>query len=272
MWKRPLLPLLMALMPSLALGQTVTCDRFEPQATLEGSQLTVSLDTDLPDSTVVMVSVSRSYWAGTPLQEYPIDYLESRSTVGEWRKPRVVSVDHAVWRRKLDERVRLLAAAGEPVKVVRPDADVAVSFTVPVNQADPRFGAGNRNLVGKKVATTGLRVVWAERKVSHPFGTVAQPAPAEFGSPDGLVRGLKYRLSRDTPLAPERHPADPLRATALIRHVPAGTIVTVLGVDRSDASNPWYRVSAASASGGDLGTGWVNSVALIGQELKVVRL
>ena len=140
MRKRLLLFLAIALTPSLAFGQTVRCDRFEPNAILERSQLSVSLDTDLPDSTQVMVSVSRSYWADAPLQEYPIAYLETRSTVGEWRKPRIVNVDHAAWRRQLDERVRRLGAAGIAVKVAKTDTDVTVSFTVPVNQTDPRFG------------------------------------------------------------------------------------------------------------------------------------
>ncbi len=269
---RLFLLLVFAFAARAVLAQTITCDRFEPQVTLEGSRLTVSLDTDLPDSTTVMVSVSRSYWAGSPLQQYPIDYLETtRSTVGEWRKPHSVGVDHAAWRRKLDDRMRTLAAAGIPDKVVKIDAHVVVSFTVPINQADPRFGTGNRNLVGKKIATTSLRVVQGERRVNHPFATGAQPAPAEFVSPDGLKQGGKYRLSRQTPLMPERHPADLIRAIALIRRVPADTLLTVLAIDRSDPSNPWYRVSAASAAGVVVATGWLNSDALIGQEIRVVR-
>ena len=56
-----------------------------------------------------------------------------------------------------------------------------------------------------------------------------------------------------------------------MRRIPAGTIITVLSVDRSDASNPWYRVKAASASGTDMGTGWVNRIAVIGQEIRVIR-
>lgn len=110
--------------------------------------------------------------------------------------------------------MRVRAAAGEPVKIATIDTDVTVSFTVPINQADPRFGPGNRNLVGKKVSTSGLRVVRAEVKVKHPFGAGAQPSPAEFGAPERLRPGVKYHLSRETPLAPERHPADPLRVAA----------------------------------------------------------
>lgn len=255
------------LAPSIALSQTITCDCFDPKVALQANQLTGSLDTDLPDFTQVMVSISRSYWAGAPVEEYPLDYLESRATVGEWRKPRVVNVDHSVWSRKLDERLQMLAVAGEPVKVGKVDTDLTISFTVPINQADSRFGPGNRNLVGKQVAPSGLRVVRSE----YPLGAAARPASLEFGSPEALKPGVKYRLSRETPLVPERHPTDPLRATALIRSMPAGTSISVLSVDRSDQSNPWYCVRAASSSGIALGDGWVNSTALIGQKIKVIE-
>jgi hypothetical protein len=72
-------------------------------------------------------------------------------------------------------------------------------------------------------------------------------------------------------LAPERHPTDPLRAAALIRPMPAGAIISVLSVDHSDQSSPWYRVRAANSSGIALGDGWVNSAALIGQEIKAIE-
>jgi hypothetical protein len=157
------------------------------------------------------------------------------------------------------------------VKVGKVDTDLTISFTVPINQADSRFGPGNRNLVGKKVVPSGLRVVRSEVKVRYPLGAAARPAALEFGSPEALKPGVKYRLSRETPLAPERHPTDPLRAAALIRPMPAGAIISVLSVDHSDQASPWYRVRAANSSGIALGDGWVNSAALIGQEIKAIE-
>ena len=158
------------------------------------------------------------------------------------------------------------------MKVGKCDTDLTISFIVPINQADSRFGPGNRNLVGRKVARSGLRVVRSEVKVRYPLGVAAQSASIEFGSPEALKPGVKYQLSRETPLAPEgRHPTDPLLAIALIRPMPAGTIISVLSVDRSDQARPWYRVRAASSSGIAFGDGWVNSVALIRQELKVIK-
>jgi hypothetical protein len=258
--------------PEQRVAESITCDRFDPVASLEGDQLLVSLDTDLPDSTQIMVHISRSYWAGIPSEEYPIDYLETSGTVAEWRKPRSVGVDHGTWRRQLDERVRMLARAGQPVKVSKVDSDVAVSFTVPINQPDSRFGIRNSNLVGKRVEIKGIRVVTGELKVKHPFTKTAHELrPTEYGSAENLQPAAKYRLSRETPLVPERHPSDPLAAIAALTRVPAGTIITIARVDRSDKANPWYLVKARSVSGAMLGEGWINSDALIGQEIKTLR-
>ncbi|HEV7509530.1 MAG TPA: hypothetical protein VGS07_31945 [Thermoanaerobaculia bacterium] len=262
--------LLLTLAPEIALAQTVKCDRFEPRTILEGHHLLVSLDTDLPDSTVLMVGVSRSYWAGHPLQEYPIEYLDTHSTVGEWRKPRRVDLDNAAWKAKLDDSLKYLAQMGKPIHITKLDKSVAVSFVVPINQSDPRFGTRNQNLVGRKMSTStsGLRIVTAEVKVAYAISKVALASSIDYGDPENLRRGVRYRLSRETPLAAELHPADPLRAASSMGRLSAGTVITVLAVDGSELPHTWYRVRASTTLGARLG--WVNGLALIGQQLIVV--
>ena len=49
-----------------------------------------------------------------------------------------------------------------------------------------------------------------------------------------------------------------------IRELPPGTVIQILGRAERDFA-PWYRVKARTASGASIGTGWINSVALIGQ-------
>jgi hypothetical protein len=203
---------LLTLAPDNALAQTIKCDRFELKAILEGDHLQVSLDTDLPDSTGLMVGISRSYWAGHPIQEYPIEYLDTRSTVGEWRKPRRVDLDNAAWKAKLGDRLRYLAQTGKPMHVTKVDKAVAVSFVVPINQSDLRFGTRNQNLAGRKVATSGLRVVTAEVKITYAISKATHASAVDYRDPENLRRDVRYRLSRETPLAVEPHPADSLRA------------------------------------------------------------
>ena len=53
----------------------VTCNQFEIKYSLDGEKLKLSLLTDLPKDTDIMVSISRSYWeTGNPTQ-YSVDYL-----------------------------------------------------------------------------------------------------------------------------------------------------------------------------------------------------
>jgi hypothetical protein len=170
MKSRAALLLSAGLSPSLALCQPVRCDRFEPKATLGGDGLRLSLDTDLPNSTVIMVTVSRSYWEGTPEREYPLDYFAARSAVKEWRTARAIRVDRAVWQKVLDERNRIAAVLGKPLRIARIDSHLTVALVVPLTQTDPRFGAGNRNLLGTKVLSDGLRVVTDAVRVEHPLG------------------------------------------------------------------------------------------------------
>jgi len=249
----------------------VVCDRFELLAVLEGDQLLLSLDTDLPDETVLMVSAARSYHEGSPEQEKPLNYLSERSTVGEWRVPHKVSLTHGVWAKLLDERARLSTVTGEPLNIKRTNGDLDASFTVPINQTDPRFGKGNENLRGKKVPTTGLRTVRVEKKIPYPLPVNATRPARTYVARDALESGVTYQIPKEVPLMPSRDPADPLEALKSLRRIPAQTLITVLTVDRRQASNPWYRVKAVGPAGAALGTGWINSIALIGPDIVRVR-
>ncbi len=249
----------------------VVCDRFNPLATLEGNELVLSLDTDLPDSTVLMVSVSRSYWNSSTEQEYPLDYLSTRSTVGEWRKPHKVSVSHNVWAKLLDDRMKLAAKINDPLKIKSIKGDIEASFTVPISQTDPRFGQGNENLRGAKVPTSGIRAIRAEKLIPHPLGSKASAPKNPYAPREALQSGSTYTLPKEVPLMPQRDSADPLGDLEKMRRLPAKARITIVTVDRRQPTNPWYQVKAVGPTGDALGTGWINSLALIGSDILQVR-
>lgn len=68
---------------------------FDIQYKLVDKNLSVSLNTDLPDDTVVIISVSRSYWEKGSSEEYSIDYFSERANVNEWRKAHEVLLDNS---------------------------------------------------------------------------------------------------------------------------------------------------------------------------------
>ena len=76
--------------------------------------------------------------------------------------------------------------------------------------------------------------------------------------------GQVLQVSKETPLMPELEPADPMAALQRMRRLPLRTTIKVLRVTMKQQT-PWYFVEAKSPSKASLGSGWINSVALMGQ-------
>lgn len=246
-------------------GRLVT-DTFEIHYEWQGDTLLVSIRSDLPDNATLMVSVDRWYWEKGSSDTYSLPYLSEKSRVGAWEdQTHRVAVDDDWWRDSLQAHQRQMAGMGVPYEVRRVEDTVRVDFTVPVNQDDPRFGRGNENLTGKVVRQEGLRVVDQEVALHKPLGE--QPEPSPWVSGKGLKPGNTYSITESAPLMPAFEPRDPIAAAAAAVNMPAGTRITVKEV-RTKQGNPWYRVEAFSPTGGSLGTGWLNSIALIGQDIR----
>ncbi len=247
----------------------VVCDKFKLVAQLTGSTLNLSVDTDLPDSAVVMVTVSRSYLEQGNASTYVLDYFSQKSSVGQWRSKHSISVDNDKWNSALRERQELASRAGIGFGVASVSDNITVSMVVPINQPDPRFGKGNSELTGKAVSTTGLRVVKDKMEINYPLSG-APIGKSSYGNPLQLEVGQSYIVTKKTPLMPSHSPADPIAALQMVKQIPNGGGFTVLGTfDKK--GNRWYQVSAFDQRLEPIGTGWINSGALLGQQLKAVR-
>ena len=66
---------------------------------------------------------------------------------------------------------------------------------------------------------------------------------------------------------PEREPADPLEALLRVVELPAGSVVRVTTTE-DQRGRPWYEVVLV---GRESTTGWINSSALIGQQIDRVE-
>ncbi len=91
-----------------------------------------------------------------------------------------------------------------------------------------------------------------------------------FVDPYQLVIGTKYCLSRKTPLMPSLNPADPIAAIQQMKQIPKGGVFKVLETVKK-RNSPWYKVIAFNQRKQRIGTGWINSTALLGQELKACK-
>jgi hypothetical protein len=171
--------------------EKIVCDKFNLKATLDGQLLKVSIDTDLPDDTRLMVSVSRPLNIVYDQEEYLIDYLSEKSTVGQWRGGKTVVLDNYKLLLQLEDlkaRWLILEVANQRTisiyggippgweeelnktyEVDKISNLITCSMVVPINQSNPRFGWRNKNLVGKAVSTEDLRIVEDEVQIHYPL-------------------------------------------------------------------------------------------------------
>ena len=107
----------------------------------------------------------------------------------------------------------------------------------------------------------------SEKNDIHPAADTSTP-PLQL-TPYDLQPGKTYILSREAPLMPELNPIDPMQALKIIKPLHPGYTIHILSIDYNDRNNRWYRVEATSADKSATSCGWVNPLALYGQDLRV---
>ncbi len=155
------------------LDAPIICDKFKIITTIEEAALELSLETDLPDNTVVFVHVTRFYFEKNSKAEYPLDYFSEKSIIGKWRSKQKVFIEGEKWKSLLMERQKEMSKLEFGFEVTSISDMLKVSMVVPVNQPDPRFGERNAHLSGKAVKNNDLRVVKDEVEIYYPL--VAPP-------------------------------------------------------------------------------------------------
>ena len=154
--------------------EKIVCNQFELEVVLVGDTLVISLDTDLPDATDVIIQLSRAFERKYPTGEKEgsvANHYRKESTVSEWRTARRILINTERWRAGIKKQQRRDEKAGlGRFKVENVSDQIEFKMTVPTNQSDPRFGKRNRNLVGKAVTkTTSGRIVDAKATFNFPI-------------------------------------------------------------------------------------------------------
>ena len=254
-------------------GQGIVCDRFEFRWELDGTDLLLAIDTDLPDEGGLSVSVSRTYYEVGSDDAYSRYYFSEFEPVSRWREPRRIALDADAWKADLTAHQNQMAAVGADLafEISRIEDSIEIRAVLHINQDDPRFGGrGNPCLSGEATSRMGNGdsvLVEAEESVDFPLDGPPPSSRSSRTPYDGLVTGESYRLSQATPLMPEREPADPLEALVRYVELPAGSVVRVTTTE-DQGGRPWYEVVLV---GRESTTGWINSIALIGQQIDRVE-
>jgi hypothetical protein len=199
---------------------------------------------------------------------YSVDYLSEKSTVGKWKSRHTIFVDSEEWKSLLRAKQEKMSRLGLGFDVVSISDKISVRMVVPINQPESRFGKGNSKLTGKALRTTGLRVVEDETEVNYPLDSPpVGKSPFPSLNPLELEIGQTYILSEQTPLMPSHSPVDPVAALQKMKQIPKGGVFKVLETFKKRGL-PWYKVVVLDQRKKRIGTGWINSAALLGQELK----
>ena len=252
----------------------VVSNRFVLQWSLDGTNLSLAIDTDLPDTAEVIVSVDRTYYTAGRSEAYSRSYFSERGRISKWRTPRLVPINDEVWKADLKAHQTKMARISRDVafEIDRIEDQIEVRAVVHLNQPDPSFGGhGSPKLSGRAVSRMAGRnnrnIVEDEKEIELPL-TGTRPTKRVRNVPyDGLRKGETYRLLTKTPLISARHNSnsistleEAMKVLSEMLYIPPGRVIRVVGVARSNGPNPWYEVEVI---GDDWVRGWINSTALI---------
>jgi len=247
----------------------IECNKFNVNAEIIGAVLNMAINTDLPDEAEINIYVVRSYLEKGSPEKYCIDYMRERSTVGEWRNERKIPIDNVKWETDFLDNQKKMAEYGLGFDVESISDKVEVAVYLSLSQNDLRFGKNLENLTGSRVQQRG-RLSPIEEIIDLDNPLEEQPTgPSRFANldPMNLDVGQSYTPEKDIALMPAIDPADVQAALLQIKRIPSDAYFTVHSV-RVVNNVPWYHVSATRLNGTAIGTGWINSSALLGQSFK----
>ena len=245
----------------------IVCDRFDVRSELKDNVLKFRIDSDLPDDAIVSVSVSRSYIEKGDSAEYSIAHYYNKTTMFNFKKEQIIQLNNDRWKHWLRKKQVKMSRLGYGFDVASVSDKVELRAVVPTRQANPDFGENNVNLRGKAVTHKGIRIV--EDNVSFEFPMKDPPvgkSPVPNLNPRALDVGAIYTIEKQTPLMPHYNPKNPALAIRQMKYLPWESQIKILKKKNLNG-RIWYRVSATSRNGIQLGSGWINSTALLGQKL-----
>ena len=230
---------------------------FKINYSLNGNSLNVSLVTDLPDDIKISLSVSRSYWEkGDAENEYSEDYFSEYGTVGQWKNTQKINLKKQIWQNNLAANQRKMAESGLGFDVARVSDSIHVSAIVLLsNKPELIFKDG-------KIGDNEIAIYYPmDGKIK---------TQSKYGNSQSLKIGKTYSVSKSTPLMHEFNPSDPIEALKKTKELVVENKIKILSVENRN-NEPWYKVKAFGQNNKSIGIGWINSSALIGQELKVIE-
>ena len=259
----------------------VICNKFTLNNVMSGDQVKVFLQTDLPDNARVGLMVYRSC-DGNDNKVYSIPYFRKTIEAATLKDGVNVNLAKIIWDRQYQNTLRRLKNGNRNFKVKKFSNDITVYCYLGASQKNSSFGSRNVNLKGRAVHKGRFNSVSAKKTFSYPLtltpneNEVVDKKEPENNSNDSieiekLKVGIGYIISRKVPL----YPALVNKNTAIIpenvKSIPSNGIFIVKDVKTNDRNIVWYKVEAYNAEDKKIGDGWINSMALVRQELAIIK-
>ena len=108
---------------------------------VDGTDLLLTIDTDLPDEGELSVSVRRTCFEVGSDTRYSRDYFSEFEPVSRWRQPRRISLDVAAWKANLSAHQEEMAALGNDYayEVDRIEDSISIRAVLHLNEDEPQF-------------------------------------------------------------------------------------------------------------------------------------
>lgn len=242
---------------------TSTYKEFSVDYTITGNVLTPHLKTDLPQNTNIVISISRYYWEKNDEynSDYSVDYFNETRTVSNWGEFKGISLDDNEWEEKLHQKQVKMAEVGLGFDIKNISDSITITAIITSgNYPYPK-------LIPSKRPITHVRL---EKGLSVNIPSKNKNIPQYIHNVNDLKKGETYQLSRKTPLMPFLYPKNHLTALSMIKDIQATQLIQIIEIEQKN-NTPWYNVIVTNNNQDILGRGWVNSIALIGQKIKIIE-
>jgi len=241
----------------------IVCNKFTLTARIEGNDLMLAVDTDLPDYAKVAFSVRRIYYEVGNEEAYSHPYFSKTEPVGSWRIPRPIALDAAAWKASLVKHQRKMSRTGSGMEfdIGKIDKYIEVSAFLSALDNDPRLGGLGNPKVVRNVKPN------ADKKLLFPLAGSYSSLRSKFAAWDNLKVGVKYRLSGTTTVVSAIPGTPEARRNFVSTKLPAGEVIRIYQVINYK-NGLFYRAALAEDPGLEF---IINSVVLIQQNLQVVQ-
>lgn len=243
---------------SIFLLLNVYCDEpfVEINTTIVENNLHISLNHNLSPNLEAIIKISRLYQEKIDPTKYALDFYFGEGKLSEWSKPREINISREVWEYAFKKKQIELSRYGLGFEVASVDKLIEIEVLILSNY-------------NKKKHKYDSLIYKNSKKIENKIKTenitkTVIPALDAFS----LNPNITYILSaKQTPLMPALQYNGKANYFSNVMYIPMSGKFTIIEINNTYHSQPWYKVNAYDKNDNKIGVGWINSIALVGQNL-----